>query len=246
MSTGETTIRVERFVDRWAHRFEDFSPHTIALMLWAALGAGCVAILVVLSVSLGPQSYVTALDERVMVGISDHLRSPFLSAMMVDATALGSLALMIVFSVVSVILLVSIKDPAAAIHLVVTVAVSYAISIYTKGLFERPRPSIVPQLIKASGFSYPSGHSVSSAALYVTLAILAARHVSTHKARLTLASIAVLMISLVSFSRVYLGVHYPSDTIGGAAMGSAWALVMAAFFSKRYWGPRASTARASS
>lgn len=203
-------------------------------MLWASLGALCIALLVILSATIGPGGAVTAFDESIVRAVAAH-RTPFLSSLMTDTSSLGSMALMIVFSVIAVAVLLSIRDGAAALHLVITVSLSYAISIYTKDFYERPRPTIVEQLVHASGFSFPSGHSVSSAALYVTLAILGARHVSTHKARITLAAIAVALVAVVSFSRVYLGVHYPSDTIGGAAMGSAWALATAAAFSHRYW-----------
>jgi undecaprenyl-diphosphatase len=233
----QTSERARVTVDLWAHRFRGFSAHAQARMVWTALAAACVGFVLVISSSLGRGGWVQRLDEAILRYVAEHLRTPFLSAMMTDWSALGSLALMIAIGVVVVLLLVSIRDPAGAAHLVLTVAVSYFLSSYAKGWFSRPRPSIVPQLIHASGFSYPSGHSVSSAALYVTLAVLAARHVDTHRARITFFVLAGLVIALVSFSRVYLGVHYPSDTLGGALMGSAWALLVAAAFSRVYWGP---------
>lgn len=233
-------------LDLLAHRFRGFSPHAQAQMFWSALAALCLGSVLWLSRSLEPGGWVSRVDEAILRYVAEHLRSPFLSAMMADWTALGSLALMIVISTVVVLLLLSIRDPAGAAHLALTVSASYLISIYVKGWFVRPRPSVVPQLIHASGFSYPSGHSVSSAALYVTLAVLAARHVDTHRARVVFFVLAGLVIGLVSLSRVYLGVHYPSDTLGGSLMGAAWALAMAALFSRIYWGPRSTRGASSS
>ena len=112
------------------------------------------------------------------------------------------------------------------------------ISIWTKGIIARPRPSIIPQLIHASGFSYPSGHAITSSAIYLTMAILACRHFKEIRARVILLMLAGIMIALISFSRIYLGVHYPSDTMSGALIGLAWALFMASLFAKTHFAPK--------
>jgi undecaprenyl-diphosphatase len=97
---------------------------------------------------------------------------------------------------------------------------------------------VIPQLVHASGFSYPSGHSITSSAIYLTMAILACRHFQSMSSRIVLLALAGLMIALISFSRIYLGVHYPSDTMSGALMGLAWALFMAALFAKTHFAPK--------
>jgi undecaprenyl-diphosphatase len=85
--------------------------------------------------------------------------------------------------------------------------------------------------VQVSGFSYPSGYSLASASPYLTIAILAVRYFPTTKARVLLLGLTITVISLVCVSRVYLGVHYPSDVVSGTSLGVAWALLLAGSFS---------------
>lgn len=214
-------------VDKW----RDFSPHAIAIMLKSAAAVFCMALFIRLTFSISPTGSVQTFDEGILRWV-ETLRTPFLNSMMLDITALGGLALTVVLGLLAVIIFLLTRDPAAAIHLVLTSAGGFFISLWTKGIISRPRPSIIPKLIHAAGFSYPSGHSVTSAAIYLTMAILACRHFKPIRTRIILLLLAGIMIALISFSRIYLGVHYPSDTISGALIGLAWALIMAALFAK--------------
>jgi undecaprenyl-diphosphatase len=181
---------------------------------------------------------VQTFDEGILKWI-ETLRTPFMNSMMLDITALGGLALTVVLGLLAVAVFLLANDAAAAIHLTLTSAGGFYISTLTKSIISRARPSIIPQLIHASGFSYPSGHSITSAAIYLTMAILACRHFKSIRSRVVLLALAAIMITLISFSRLYLGVHYPSDTMSGALIGSAWALLMAALFSKIHFGQKA-------
>ncbi len=216
-----------------------FTGHQVSLLAWGALMLLCLSVFFPLTYSMSStgsmHQFLQSLDESILVWINDHVRSPFLNSMMLDFSAFGSLAATILITVLSCTFFFIIRDPAAAIHLVLTGAGSVGISFLTKDIFVRARPEIIPQLIKASGFSYPSGHAVSSAAVYVTLAVLCVRHVKTHKQRVGLFAMAATVISVVCFARMYLGVHYPSDTIGGALLGSAWALFMATLFARTHF-----------
>lgn len=92
-----------------------------------------------------------------------------------------------------------------------------------KRIFERVRPDIVPHLAEEASFSFPSGHATYSALAYVTFCVLLFRLVSTRSARAYLIGAAALIIFLIGFSRIWLGVHYPSDVLAGWCLGIAWA-----------------------
>jgi undecaprenyl-diphosphatase len=218
-------------------RWREFSPHTIAIMIKTSAAIFCLALFIRLTFSVTSAGGVQSFDESILKWI-ETIRTPFMNSMMLDVTALGGLALTVVLGLLAVVVFLLANDAAAALHLTLTSAGGFYISTLTKSIISRPRPSIIPQLIHASGFSYPSGHSITSAAIYLTMAILACRHFKSLRSRAVLLALAGIMIALISFSRLYLGVHYPSDTMSGALIGSAWALLMAALFSKIHFGKR--------
>ena len=94
--------------------------------------------------------------------------------------------------------------------------------VVLKASFHRPRPSIIPRLGDAGWYSYPSGHSMMGPVIWTLGLLLLARAVPNRIARATLASIGILVPLGIAASRVYLGVHYPSDVVGALLIGSAW------------------------
>src|SRR5690606_36751376 len=87
----------------------------------------------------------------------------------------------------------------------------------------RPRPEVVSHLVEVSTLSFPSGHAMGAALTYGTLAVLAARFAPGRASKICLGVLAVLITLLVGMSRVYLGVHWPSDVLAGWCAGAAWA-----------------------
>ena len=93
-----------------------------------------------------------------------------------------------------------------------------------KQLYGRTRPTVVTHLDPLESLSFPSGHSMVSEALYLTLAVLLARAVPRRRLRIFVVVAGVGLAVLVGISRIYLGVHYPTDVVGGWVFGLAWAL----------------------
>jgi undecaprenyl-diphosphatase len=91
-----------------------------------------------------------------------------------------------------------------------------------KGFFARRRPTVVPHLVHFDPVSFPSGHSMGVALVYLTLGSLISRQVAAPLAKTYFLSVALVLAVVVGISRVYLGVHYPSDVFAGWAVGALW------------------------
>jgi undecaprenyl-diphosphatase len=99
-----------------------------------------------------------------------------------------------------------------------------AINNLLKYAFARPRPDFVTHAARVFTTSFPSGHATLSAITYLTMGALLARIHHSLAIRIYLMSVAVFLILLIGMSRIYLGVHYPTDVLGGWCIGAAWAM----------------------
>jgi undecaprenyl-diphosphatase len=104
-----------------------------------------------------------------------------------------------------------------------------AIALYDliKPLVGRPRPHVGQLVSTATGYAFPSGHATQTAAVAVTLAALAATLTGSWARKVAIWSTAALVCLLVGFSRIYLGVHWPTDVLAGYALGALWAAMCA-------------------
>jgi undecaprenyl-diphosphatase len=97
------------------------------------------------------------------------------------------------------------------------------VSTVLKLFYHRPRPDLVPHGMEVFTASFPSGHAMMSAIAYLTLAILMARVDRNPRVKALVLSLGVSITLLVGISRIYLGVHWPSDVVAGWCVGAAWA-----------------------
>lgn len=159
--------------------------------------------------------------QDVAVPIGPH----WLKTMMVDFTALGGAPVLTLITVLSVGFLCALRKFATAGFVALSVSAGALLSALIKAQFVRPRPELVPHLVEVSSPSFPSGHSMNSAIVYLTLAVLLARSQSSRRVQVYLIGSAVLLALLVGSTRVYLGVHWPSDVLAGWSVGAIWAVV---------------------
>ena len=145
-------------------------------------------------------------------------------------TALGSITLVVLFSAFTLVVLLVLRDRLGALQMLAASVGAGILTLVTKDIIERTRPEVAQQLIAVSGFSYPSGHSLSTSALYLTIAIIAGRYVQHLGARVAVFIAVSAVVIMVGASRVYLGVHYATDVVSGISLGAVWALMLAGFF----------------
>lgn len=143
---------------------------------------------------------------------------------MIDITALGGGTVLTLVVVAVVVLMIARKLWwRAALVAVATLSGSQLVAVL-KDYVGRPRPELVDHLVQASGLSFPSGHAANSAIVYLTIALLASQVARGRAVRTTLIVLAALLVTAIGASRVYLGVHWPSDVLAGWSFGSLWAL----------------------
>jgi undecaprenyl-diphosphatase len=112
-----------------------------------------------------------------------------------------------------------------AVFVVVASSGGWLLNHVLKELFGRARPDVVPHLREVLTLSFPSGHAMTSAAVYLTLGALLMRISKRRLTKFYCMGAAMLLTALVGASRVYLGVHYPTDVLAGWLLGLSWALL---------------------
>jgi undecaprenyl-diphosphatase len=172
-----------------------------------------------------------AFDEAILLAmrapgnLADPVGPLWFQEMMRDFTALGSTGVLTFMVLAIAGFLAMTHKGHAAMFVVLSVGGGVLLSETMKALYDRARPDLVPHGTEVYSASFPSGHSMMSAVVYLTLGALVARTQANRGVKRYIVSLAVILALLVGTSRVYLGVHWPTDVLAGWALGGAWALV---------------------
>ncbi len=143
-------------------------------------------------------------------------------------TLLGSEIVLTSVVVIGIADLVRMRRWRAAVILPAAGLGAWLVTIVLKEHFMRVRPGVVQPLVSESSWSFPSGHSLCSAAIYITLGAIWAWRFSARKVQVALVAGAFFLSFLIGLSRIYLGVHYPTDVLAGWSAGTAWAIICSA------------------
>jgi undecaprenyl-diphosphatase len=172
-----------------------------------------------------------AFDHAVMLGLreahdpSDPLGPTWLEEVARDITSLGGATVLVLLTLAAVGYLLMRRKWSTAIFIALSVIGGTLTSTALKATFARPRPDLVPHAVHVTSASFPSGHAMLTMVTFLTLGAVLAEVQPNRRFKVYILSWAVLLSLLVGVSRVYLGVHWPTDVIAGWCVGSAWALL---------------------
>lgn len=208
----------------------DLAKAEIALVA-AVLGGGALVLGFVALAGAVLEGETARLDDAVLLAlrargdVSDPIGPAWLEETARDLTALGSTSVVLIIVGVSAGYLFLAARRHAALLVLVSVLGGMLLNHALKFGFARPRPEIVSPLAQVFSASFPSGHAAAAAAAYLTLgALLARTAASTRQTKLFFVGVAVLLTFVVGVTRVYLGLHYPTDVAAGWCIGAAWAM----------------------
>ncbi|MEQ1817746.1 MAG: phosphatase PAP2 family protein [Terricaulis sp.] len=169
-------------------------------------------------------------DESLLLALrtadpADPIGPRWVENSVMDISALGGFAVLALVTLFAVGYLLTVKRWTDAVLLLVATMGGTAISEGLKMGFNRPRPDLVAHVVETTSMSFPSGHAMLSAVTYLTLGALIAHAQERNALRGYVLGAAILLTILIGASRIYLGVHWPTDVLAGWCLGAAWALV---------------------
>lgn len=216
----DAIFRLLRFIGQRAHGFYA----TVGIFLVLGLLAAALGVTAFVQLAeLVREGATQRFDDAVMRWVGAHPLRGALNPVMVEITLLGTgSVVMMVVSVAGLFLWLTRHKHSAGLLLIAT-GFGIVLNNLLKMGFDRPRPQLFEWGTHAMTSSFPSGHAMSAATVYITVAYLAARLQRRRWARWATVLAAFVIVVLIAASRVYLGVHYPSDVAAGIVLGTAWA-----------------------
>jgi undecaprenyl-diphosphatase len=181
-----------------------------------------VAAIVALGAAVTVSATVGQLDFAVAGELSAAATQP-LTSVVLGITTLGATQVILVVTAIGLAALATLRHWHGFMTLALSVAATELVVEVVKVLVERQRPPAEDALTQASGFSFPSGHAATAVAVYAVLALLLGRR-CCDRTRIVLAVLGGLVVLAIGASRVYLGVHYPTDVVAGWLTGATLAL----------------------
>lgn len=178
--------------------------------------------------ALVASSIPVAFDDGLLLALrssgnsAEPIGGPWFQDAVRDVTGLGSFMVLTLVTVAAFVALVTAKRVRTALYFVLIVVSGQMASETIKSLVDRARPTVVPRLALASNQSFPSGHSMLSMIVYLALGLLVLPYLASRPLRYGVIAMSVVLALIVGSSRVYLGVHYPTDVLGGWSLGLAW------------------------
>ena len=172
-----------------------------------------------------------AFDRWLMEGLRDPanpgepIGPAWFKQVMVDLTALGGGPFLTMLTLIVGGFLLAARKWGMAVFVVLAIAGGGLAGNVLKWIFVRARPDLVPHLVSVDSASFPSAHAMNSAVTFLTLGVLLSRTQTERQVKAYLMGIAIFLTLIVGFSRVYLGVHWPTDVLAGWAVGAAWAIL---------------------
>lgn len=160
--------------------------------------------------------------DRVIMSFIQGLETPSLTAIMKFFTLMGSFKMIALIAIIVIIFLyIVLKHRSELILFTIVIIGARILNRFLKEFFQRTRPDF-HRLIEIGGYSFPSGHAMNAMAAYGILTFLLWRHISSRRGRTFLIVLSSLFILMIGISRIYLGVHYPSDIIAGYLASGFW------------------------
>lgn len=150
------------------------------------------------------------------------IRGSELTQSMIDLTALGSVSVITLLMSVIIIFLIVHRHWRGLLYILIIISGPATIPVFLKNYFNRERPDVLDHLAAVKNSSFPSGHSFGATVAYFSLAFLLSREIKEIKLEVLYYALAAIVVALVGTSRMYLGVHYPTDIVGGICIGMMW------------------------